>query len=253
MASLTEIGEGLEDLLANDDWAGIDASVNGIQVENSGEIEKAAFAVDASVETIDEAASRDADLLVVHHGIVWGSIERLTGQGYDRFRRLVENDIALYVSHLPLDAHGEIGNNAVLIRELGGSPDEGFGEIGGRDVGYVGELDEGVGFEEFVERVESVTGFDPDVLGFGDDKVERVAVLTGAGGGHIDEAADVDADVFVSGEPKHRAYHDAKEHGVNAVFAGHYHTETFGVRELQRVVEEEFGVATTFIDAPTSV
>ncbi|MDY6779181.1 MAG: Nif3-like dinuclear metal center hexameric protein [Halobacteria archaeon] len=250
---LERIAGYLDDLLRNDDWNGVDAAHNGLQVENSGDVNKVAFAVDACRETFDEADSLDADMLVVHHGIVWGSIESVTGQTYSRLNDLVKNDIALYSSHLPLDAHEKVGNNALLLDGLGATPSGRFAEFGGEDVGFVGELPEPIEMGEFVERVEETVGNEATVLDFGPDEVERVGVLTGAGGGYIDEASRAGVDVFVSGEPKHRAHHDAREHGINAVFGGHYHTETFGVEELRRRVEGEFEVDTAYIEAPTKV
>ena len=243
----------LDDILNNDEWAGIDAATNGLQVENTGEVEKVAFAVDASVQTVEKAAERGADMFVAHHGFFWGGKDALVGQDYDRFRLLVENDISLYASHLPLDAHDEVGNNVLLLDALGATASHTFGEIGGRDVGYVGKLPSPMGFEEFVGSVENAVENEPTVLDFGPDEVEEVAVLTGAGGGHIAEAAETGADVYVTGEPKHRAHHDAREHSLNVVFAGHYHTETFGVHELLERVEWNLDVETFYIDIPTQV
>jgi dinuclear metal center YbgI/SA1388 family protein len=243
----------LDDILNNDDWAGIDAATNGLQVGNSGDVDTVAFAVDASVQTVEKAAERGADMFVAHHGFFWGGKNALVGQDYERFRLLVENDIALYASHLPLDAHDEVGNNVLLLDALGATASHTFGEIGGQDVGYVGELPSSVSIGDFARSVENVVENEPTVLDFGPDRVEEVAVLTGAGGGHIAEAAETGADVYVTGEPKHRAHHDAREHSLNVVFAGHYHTETFGVRELCERVERNLDVETFYIDVPTQV
>ncbi|MDY6764505.1 MAG: Nif3-like dinuclear metal center hexameric protein [Halobacteria archaeon] len=250
---LNEIADYFDGILRTDEWKGIDSSSNGIQVENSGEVEKVAFAVDAAAQTIYEAGKRDADMLVVHHGIIWGGLERVTGQEYRRIRRLMKNDIALYVSHLPLDAHEEVGNNACLLRSLNATPTDTFGEVGGKEIGYVGRLPQPVDFDSFVYRVEDLLDFKSDVLGFGAEEVQEIAVLTGAGGDMVGEVQETGADVYISGEPKHRAYHDAQELGMNVVFAGHYQTETFGVKALQESVEREFDVETVFIDVPTSV
>jgi dinuclear metal center YbgI/SA1388 family protein len=243
----------LDDLLDNDEWAGIDAATNGLQVENSGEVDKVAFAVDASTQTAEKAAERGADTLVAHHGFFWGGKDAVVGQDYDRFRLLVEHDMALYASHLPLDAHPEVGNNVLLLDAIGATPTRSFGDIGGQDVGYVGELASSVGFDEFVRAVGDAVDNQPEVLDFGPDEVEEVAVLTGAGGGHVAEAAATGADAYITGEPKHRAHHDAREHGLNVLFAGHYHTETFGVRELRARVDNNLGVDAFYIDLPTKV
>jgi dinuclear metal center YbgI/SA1388 family protein len=250
---LEEIVRHLNDLLSNEEWESADAATNGLQVENSGTVEKVAFAVDAATQTIDAVAERGADMLVVHHGFFWGGKEALVGQDYERFRRLVENDIALYASHLPLDAHDEVGNNALLLDALGAEVTDSFADFGPAEVGRLGSLPSPLSFEEFVGILAEEVDNEPITLGFGPEEVQRVAVLTGAGGGHISEAAATDADVYVTGEAKHRAHHDAREYGLNAVFAGHYHTETFGVRALREEVESEFDVETLYLDFPTEV
>ena len=243
----------MDEILDNDEWAGVDAATNGLQVENSGEVDKVAFAVDASVQTVKMAAERGADMLVAHHGFFWGGKDALVGQDYDRFRLLVENDIALYASHLPLDAHNEVGNNVLLLDAVDAEVVDTFADFGADDLGYVGRLPEPVAFDGFVRTVAEAVDRKPDVLDFGADEVEHVAVLTGAGGGHVAEAAETGADVYITGEPKHRAHHDAREHELNVLFAGHYHTETFGVRELRARVDRNLDVDAFYIDLPTKV
>jgi dinuclear metal center YbgI/SA1388 family protein len=250
---LHEIADRLDELLGNDEWNGVDAATNGLQVENSGGVSTVAFAVDAATQTVGEAAERGADMLVVHHGFFWGGKDSVVGQDYDRFASLFENDIALYASHLPLDAHPDVGNNALLLDALGAALVDGFADFGPGEVGRVGELDSPVDIQTFVGTVAETVDNEPEVLGFGPDEVERVAVLTGAGGGRVAEAAETGADVYITGEPKHRAHHDAREKSLNTVFAGHYHTETFGVRALRDFVEERFEVDTFYIDRPTRV
>lgn len=242
----------LDDLLEHDDWQPLDAAYDGLQVENSGTVDKAAFAVDAAVETVERAAESDADVLVVHHGVVWGGLDRVAGATYDRVKALMDADVALYASHLPLDSHPELGNNALLLDDLDAEDVGSFGDVGGRDVGRVGELDEAVELRELASRVEEAVGHEATTLEFGSDEVERVAALTGSGADFLEEAADV-ADVMVSGEPKHKAHHLARDLETNAVFAGHYNTETYGVKALQRRVESEFDLETFFVDAPTEV
>ncbi|MFP4632850.1 MAG: Nif3-like dinuclear metal center hexameric protein [Halobacteriales archaeon] len=242
----------LDSLLDHEAWQALDAAYDGLQVENSGEVEKVAFAVDAAVETVERAVERDADALVVHHGVVWGAIDRLAGVTYDRVKALVEADLALYASHLPLDAHPEVGNNALLLEAVDAESVGTFGDVGGRDVGRTGALAEPTEFDGFVERVEAAVGHGATTLEFGGDSVKKVAALTGSGADFLEDVPD-DVDVFVSGEPKHKAHHVCRELGLNAVFAGHYHTETYGVRALKDVVSAEFDVETTWIDVPTTV
>lgn len=251
---LDDVVRHLDGILENEEWEGIDGSTNGLQVENSGEIENVGFAVDASAQTVRLAAENGLDMLVTHHGFFWGGKHHLVGQDYHRIRLLIENDIALYSSHLPLDAHERVGNNVRLLRELDATTTETFGEIGGKEVGYVGRVTPPVEFEEFIREVGDAVGREPDTVGFGNDRVRDVAVLTGAGGGHVPDAAEAGADVYITGEPKHRAHHDAREYGINVVFGGHYHTETFGVRALKEDIEQSpLDVGTYFIDVPTEV
>jgi len=161
--------------------------------------------------------------------------------------------MALYASHLPLDADSEVGNNVLLLDALGAEVVESFADFGADDVGYVGRFGSPVEFDDFVYELSETLDNKPDVLDFGPDEVRDVAVLTGAGGGRVAEAAETGADVYVTGEPKHRAHHDAREHDLNVVFGGHYHTETFGVRALRRKVDSSFDVDAIYIDAPTEV
>lgn len=251
---LDDVVRHLDGVLNNEEWADIDGSTNGLQVENSGEVENVGFAVDASAQTVRLAAENDLDMLVTHHGFFWGGMDKLTGQDYHRISLLVENDIALYSSHLPLDAHERVGNNVRLLGDIDATTTETFGEIGGEEVGYVGRLSPSMEFEEFVDEVEDAVNNEADVIDFGPDKVQDVAVLTGGGGGHVPDAAEAGADVLITGEPKHRAHHDAREYAINVVFAGHYHTETFGVRALKENIEQStLDVGTYFIDVPTKV
>jgi len=251
---LDDVVRHLDGVLNNEEWEDIDGATNGLQVENSGEVEDVGFAVDASAQTVRLAAESDLDMLVTHHGVFWGGMDKLTGQEYHRVRLLVENDIALYSSHLPLDAHERVGNNVRLLGAIDATTTETFGKIGGQEVGYVGRLSPSESFEGFVGEVEHAVEREPDTIEFGPDKVQDVAVLTGGGGGHVPEAAEAGGDVLLTGEPKHRAHHDAREYGVNVIFAGHYHTETFGVRALKEDMEQgPLDVGTYFIDVPTEV
>ena len=249
---LDEIVAHLDGILDNEAWADIDGAVNGLQVENSGEVDHVAFAVDACNETFDRCYEIGADMLVTHHGLLWGGLDSVTGQDYWRLRRLIEGDVALYASHLPLDAHGELGNNVLLLGELGCELDERFGDVGGERIGWIGELPEPLPLDDFAGRVEEAVDNEAEVVDGGPDEVERVAAVTGSGSDFLADAADAGADVLVSGEPKHRAYHDARERGIGAVFAGHYHTETFGVRALRDRVDAAFDVETSYVEAPTS-
>jgi dinuclear metal center YbgI/SA1388 family protein len=243
----------LDDRLRTDAYADLDASANGLQVGSGGTVDRAALAVDAARATAETAVERDADLLVTHHGLVWGGLDRVTGQTYDRLAPLFAGDCALYVSHLPLDGHPDLGNAAGVCDVLSVADREPFGALGSETVGLAGRVDrQPVG--ALVDRLE--TALDPargvHLLPFGPDEVEQVAVVTGSGVDWVDEAVAAGADLFVTGEGKQQVYHEAREAGVNVALCGHYATETFGVRAVGDLLAE-WGVETTWVDHPTGL
>lgn len=242
----------MDDILDTAAFADIDGSPNGLQVgSRDGDIATAAFAVDAAEATITEAIAADADLLACHHGLWWEGTERLTGRTFDRVKELIAHDIALYVSHLPLDAHPEYGNAAGLGTAVGVNDLRAFGAYEGLTVGQCGQLPSPIPFDAFVDRVE--TTVQPAAVrsfAFGPDDVSDVAIVTGAGVDWLDEAVRNGADVLLTGEGKQRMYHEAREAGINVVLAGHYGTETFGVRSLADEAAS-WSLETTYIDHPT--
>ncbi|MFT4946720.1 MAG: dinuclear metal center YbgI/SA1388 family protein [Natronomonas sp.] len=246
----------LDKRLDVDAYASADASANGLQIgPGDQQVERAAFAVDAAVETIEAAADRDADVLVTHHGISWGGIERVTDRQYDRISAAIENDLALYAGHLPLDGHQKLGNAAGIadLIELGDR--EPFGVHGGEYIGQQGRFADSRAIPDLVETLsaELATGEGTvRALDFGPSKIRDVAIVTGSGVDWLDEAIEADADVFITGEGKQSVYHEARESEINVVLGGHYATETFGVRSLQELVDE-WGIETTFVDHPTGL
>ncbi|WP_122089499.1 Nif3-like dinuclear metal center hexameric protein [Halalkalicoccus subterraneus] len=251
---LTELCDRYDDRLRTDDFADIDASANGLQVGREGKVEHAAFAVDAAVETIDRAAEAGADVLCVHHGLVWGGLERVTGRTHDRIGALIENDLALYVSHLPLDSHPELGNAAGVADHLGVESTTPFGSLGGETIGLAGYAPSTFRVDDLVDRLSELdtSGRDVRALDFGPEELSEVAIVTGSGADWLGEAAEAGVDAFVTGEGKQQVYHEAREAGVTVVLAGHYATETSGVRSL-RTLADEWGLETTWIDAPTGL
>ncbi|WP_232702696.1 Nif3-like dinuclear metal center hexameric protein [Halobacterium wangiae] len=251
---LSDIVSEFDERLRVDDYA--DGATNGLQVgPRERDVERVAFAVDAVVETIDEAVEWGADLLVTHHGVVWGGLDAVTGREYERIQPLIDGECALYAAHLPLDGHPELGNAAGLADLLELEDREPFAEDSGEHTGTRGTAAEAYSADELRELLESeldTGGQDVRVLDFGPADLEDVAVLTGGGADWIREAEAAGVDAFVTGEGKQMVYHEAREAGVTVVLAGHYATETFGVRRLQSIADE-WGLETTFLDHPTGL
>lgn len=245
----------LDDRLDTDAYSEVDASANGLQVGPATEtVEHAAFAVDAAVATINEAAAAGAEILITHHGLSWGGIDHVTGRTYDRIAALVDADLSLYVSHLPLDGHQTLGNAAGVADALGLSNREPFGALGPVAVGTVGETREPLSTETVCGRLDAFEGQagETRTLAFGSDTIERVAVITGSGTDWLEAAVDAGADALITGEGKQQAYHAAREADLTVFLAGHYATETFGVRSLQTLADE-WGLETTFVSHPTGL
>ncbi len=226
-------------------------ALNGLQVEGPATVQRIAAAVDASEATIRAAVDAECDLLLVHHGLFWGGLRPVTGRAYRKLRALLENRIAVYACHLPLDAHEEVGNCAVLAREVGIELEGRFGSYEGREIGWWGRLP--VDREELRERVARAVRQDVRLIPGGPERVEKVGVVTGGAGSMIEDAARAGLDAFVTGEGAHHNYFDAMEIGLNVYLAGHYATETWGVRALARHVEESFGIPWVFLDLPTGL
>jgi dinuclear metal center YbgI/SA1388 family protein len=244
----------LDDDLETDAYSDVDASANGLQVGSDGELAHAAFAVDAAEATIEAAVEADADVLVTHHGLSWGGIERVTDRQYRRIAPLIKNDVALYVSHLPLDGHQRLGNAAGIADLLGLVDTAPFGSMGPVTIGQQGRLADPRPVDDITTLLEAeLEGTDSvQLFEFGPDAVETVGIVTGSGSDWLDEAVDAGADLLITGEGKQKVYHQAREAGINVVLAGHYATETFGVRSLQALAEE-WGLSTSYHSHPTGL
>ncbi len=228
-----------------------DASDNGLQVGGVKEVTKVALAVDACQASFEAAVAAGAHMLVVHHGLFWGEVKRLTGPHYRRVKTLLDDGVSLYACHLPLDAHPEVGNNVELARLLGLDETEPFGDYRGMTIGVGAALSPPLPLAKFVERVRAQIGLPLRVYDFGPTTVERAALVSGGAVNMVDQVAEAGYDTFVTGETTHTFYHDIREYGLNVICAGHYATETVGLKALARHLAQKFGLDTTFIDLPT--
>ena len=248
---LTALASYLDGYLRVADVPDAPHAVNGLQVANAGTVSRVAAAVDLCEATVRMAAEQGADLLLVHHGLFWRGLQPLTGRAHRRVAGLIAQNIALYSAHLPLDLHPEVGNNAVLARQLGLSLRGEFGEEYGVRIGVWGEVE--VTRHALERQLAALTGSPPRLLAFGPERVRRVGVVTGAAGSMIPQAAAAGLDTFVTGEGPHHTYFDAEELKVNVYYAGHYATETVGVKALAEHLHERFHLPWTFLDHPTGL
>lgn len=257
MTATIRIVEYLDDLLQTATVPDYSNALNGLQLANRGTVAKIAAAVDFSTRTVAGAVQAGADLLMVHHGMFWGGLRPILGTNYTRFRALIEGDVAVYSSHLPLDRHPLYGNNALLATELGLKPDGEFARYKDISIGVRGTAN--VETARIAERADAFARTHggsarstPITLG----RVTRSwAVCTGAGASSetLREASDGGIDTLIVGEGPHHTAVEAEESGITVIYAGHYATETLGVRALAAHVSERFGIGWIFIDAPTGL
>ena len=231
-----------------------DASLNGLQVGVAEqEVEKAAFAVDASMETFRRASEWGAELLFVHHGLYWGKPLAVTGGHYRRLKHLLDNGLALYAVHLPLDLQPVFGNNAGLADALELQEREPFGELGGWQIGFKGRLPQPQSLDRVLAALELDRSSALGVMPFGPERIETVGVISGGADKELDQAIAAGLDLFITGEISHQTYHYAAEAGIHLVGGGHYHTETYGPKLLAEKCAADTGIETTFVDVPTGL
>jgi dinuclear metal center YbgI/SA1388 family protein len=251
---LEELDNYFRNLLQIDELAGTDASLNGIQVGNSGkDIRKIAFGVDACMDTFQQAARWGADMLFVHHGLFWGAPVPISGMLYKRIRFLMEHDMALYAAHLPLDKHPQVGNNAGLIELLGLTETQPFGDYKGFQIGFKGRFQEPQTIDQVLQMLgrkrEECLGIFP----FGPERITTVGVVSGGATTEARDALQEGLDLFLTGEISHQVYHECLEGGLNLIGGGHYFTEIWGVQRVAKKLTQETGIETRFIDVPTGL
>jgi dinuclear metal center YbgI/SA1388 family protein len=253
MAPLREVVAALDEELAIVEFE--DYGPNGLQGPGPVEVGTVVTGVSAQAELFERAAEAGADLVLVHHGLVWdGSPRQLDAAAKRRLKLLFDHDIALAAYHLPLDAHPRLGNNAIICERLGLAGREPFGLHRGRPIGWAGRLPGGgVPIGELVARVEALAGRAPLVFDAGPRQVRSLGVVSGAAADSLAEAIDRGFDAFLTGEPAERVMAQAREAGVHFIAAGHYATETFGVRALGDLTAERFGLRHVFADVPNPI
>lgn len=229
-----------------------DESANGLQVEGAPEVRKIGIAVDACDYAFQKAIEEKIDFLFVHHGLIWGGLKALRGVTKKRIETLFSAGISLYACHLPLDWHPDYGNNARILKMLAVRKTGVFGSYHGKSIGCWGKTAREMSIKEFSSRVDKTLGTASKVISFG-RKVKNIGVVSGSGWFAINEAEKYNIDTFLTGESSHSAYSLAEELKVNLVFAGHYATETPGVKTVGAMLKKKFGLPVAFIDHPTGL
>jgi dinuclear metal center YbgI/SA1388 family protein len=253
MAQITDILNTLDELLQPGGFE--DLGPNGLQVPGVPEVTRVVSGVTARRELSERAVELGAQLVLVHHGLFWDFHPTgLTPLLAERLRPLFKHDINLAAYHLPLDAHPEYGNNAILARELGCADRQPFGSYKGTAIGVRGRFEgEGITVRELHERVQTVTSRAPLLLGAGPERIRTIGIVSGSAADTLGEDVAAGLDAFLTGEAREHITAEAAEHGVHFVAAGHYATETFGVRALGELLADRFGVQHVFVDLPNPV
>lgn len=257
MTATARVAEYVDDLLDTRSVPDYTNALNGLQLANSGNVTKVAAAVDFSTRTVASAVAEGADLLLVHHGMFWGGPKRIDGNDYARLRRLIENDVAVYSSHLPLDRHPLYGNNALLATELGLEPSNDFARYKTISIGVRGTSD--VATDQLVTRADDLAranGGSVRATPIAAGRMTRAwAICTGSGASSetLAEAELAGVDTLIVGEGPHHTAIEAEEKGITVIYAGHYATETLGVRALAAHISDRFGIPWSFVEAPTGL
>ena len=250
-ASLAAIVRHCDHILRTREVGDYDDAMNGLQVENSGVVTRIAATVDASFATAKLAIAVKADLLIVHHGLFWTPRRPWTGTNHELIRLLVGNNLAIYSSHLPLDAHPKLGNNAQLCAALGFKNLKPFFSSHGQTIGFKSHTK--ISRSELAKKLERATCAKPKLIPGGNELCERIGVVTGGAGGDLKLTSVEGVDTFISGEGPHWTFAQAEELGLNVLYGGHYATETFGVKALAAELSKKFGLPWEFLDHPTGL
>lgn len=231
-----------------------DASNNGLQVQGGDAVARVVFGVDACADLFDEAVAMEADMVVVHHGLSWGDgIPYITGPTAARIGTLLRRGVSLYASHLPLDGHPVVGNNAVIAGKLGVVDGVPFHEYGGFAIGVAGALAEPLSLADLVDHVGERLEADCRAFPGGAEPVRGIGIVSGGGASALADCPAARLECLVTGEITHQHVHEAREAGVSVITAGHYRTEVFGVQALMARTQATFPVECAFVDLPTGL
>ena len=232
-----------------------DYGPNGLQVPGPATVQTVVTGVSASAELFERAAAEGADLVLVHHGLFWSRAPLTLGEAAKRrLQLLFDHDMALAAYHLPLDGHPEVGNNALIAAGLGCEAREPFAEHDGATIGIAGRFGgDGIAPGELVARVRELTGREPLAFADGPERVRSIGIVSGAGADYLGDAIAAGHDAFLTGEPAERVMTQAREERIHFLAAGHYATETFGVRRLGDELADRFGVRHVFVDVPNPI
>ncbi len=251
MASLIQIVRCLDKYLRIgeiEDWPN---ALNGLQIENSDRVTKIGAAVDVSTRVLTEGAKKDVDLLLVHHGLLWPGLQPVTGALYQQLKLALENDIALYSAHLPLDIHPQVGNNAQLATAIGLKSTAPFFKDKGQFIGLKARAS--LPREKLIRKLRRALAGPVKTFDFGPTKTHTIGIITGGAGSEVYRVAGEKIDTFITGEAPHWAAVAAEELGINLLLGGHYAIETFGVKALGAHLSKRFDVSFAFVHRPTGI
>lgn len=252
MAQLSHVTAYLHDLLRLEETPDYPAAHNGLQLANEGVVGKAGAAVDACLPVIERAVEENVDFLIVHHGLFWGGVQAITGAYYEKLKLAMTNKLAIFSAHIPLDVHEVYGNNVQLAAALGLRTTEPFFPWKGISLGRRSSVSD-ITRENLLAQLRTVLGGRVHCAPGGPEEVREIGIITGGAGSEVAAAASEGIDTFITGEGPHHTYTLAEELGINLIYAGHYATETFGVKALAEHVSERYHIPHVFLDHPTGL
>ena len=251
MNKMDKIVTYLDNTLKNDDIPDYPGAINGLQLRGTSKILKVGAAVDAALHVIEKAIKSKVDLLIVHHGLFWGGAQKIDGALYKKIKLSMDAGMAIYSSHIPLDVHPKYGNNVLLAKALGLRKGTPFLDWKGIKIGL--KYNSKIKRKTLIRKIEKTLNVKVHLAPGGKEEVKKIGIVTGGAGSMIESVANQGIDTFITGEGAHHTYTLAEELGVNLIYAGHYSTETFGVKALAHHIAEKYNLKEAFIDHPTGL